>query len=65
MSYVTFLRKIIFPIVEVLSWTEQLFGILLCEIIEANISPVKSIYFRYGMSFTGRYSEITVHLLLP
>jgi len=46
----------------------KLFRFLLCEIIEANISPVKSISFRYGMSFTGRYfdlREITVHLLQP
>lgn len=46
----------------------KLFRILLCEIIEANISLVKSISFRYGMSFTGHSSdllEITVHLLLP
>jgi len=45
-----------------------LFRILLCEIVEANIYPVKSIPFRYGMPFTGRSSdlrEITVHLLLP
>jgi len=36
----------------------KLFRILLCGIIEANISPVESISFTYGMSFTGRTSDL-------
>ena len=62
-SYVKFLRKTM----EVL-YGKRIISNLLCEIIEANISPVKSISFRYEMLFTGHSSdllEITVYMLLP